>query len=152
MWLSQTAEYALRAAAWLAAHAPEGPVRATDLARGTGIPVPYLSKILRRLVLAGVLQSQKGQGGGFSLARRPSEIRIVDVLAALDAYPEEERCAFGWGDCNAADPCPLHDIWTELDDALRGWAERTTLAGLAAGPSPASRFAATRARRTARRR
>jgi Rrf2 family protein len=152
MWLSQTAEYALRAAAWLAANAPDGPVRATDLARGTGIPLPYLLKILRRLVLAGVLASQKGQRGGFSLARPPSEIRIVDVLAALDAYPQEERCAFGWGDCNAADPCPLHDIWMELNDSVRGWAERTTLAGLEARAVPSGRRAAPRARSARRRR
>jgi DNA-binding IscR family transcriptional regulator len=50
--LSQTAEYALRAAAWLAAESPDAPVRTRDLSRGTGIPEPYLAKILRRLVLA----------------------------------------------------------------------------------------------------
>ena len=63
------------------------PVRASDLSAGTGIPVHYLSKILRRLVLAGVLTSQKGQGGGFSLSRAPEEIPFADILAAVDVYP-----------------------------------------------------------------
>jgi DNA-binding IscR family transcriptional regulator len=50
-------------------------IRASELARGAGIPAPYLSKILRRLVLAGLLLSQKGQRGGFSLARPAVESR-----------------------------------------------------------------------------
>jgi len=134
MLLSQTAEYALRAVVWLAAHGEEGPVRASDLSGATGIPVHYLAKILRRLVLAGVLTSQKGQGGGFSLARPPQEIRFLDVLEAVDAYPSEERCAFGWGDCNAADPCPMHPSWSRLAEAVKEWAHSTTLADVRDAP------------------
>jgi len=68
MLLSQTAEYALRAMAWLATVSGDEPVRAVDLSSATGIPTHYLSKVLRRLVLANLLESQKGQGGGFSLS------------------------------------------------------------------------------------
>ncbi|MBW2295571.1 MAG: Rrf2 family transcriptional regulator, partial [Deltaproteobacteria bacterium] len=68
MVLSQTAEYALRAMAWLATAPTREPVRAKDLSVATGIPSHYLSKVMRRLVLAGLLISQKGQGGGFLLA------------------------------------------------------------------------------------
>ena len=63
---------------------PEGTkIRATDLGSGTGIPAPYLSKILPRLVLAGLLDSQKGQGGGFSLSRPAAEIPFIDILNAV---------------------------------------------------------------------
>ena len=127
MLLSQTAEYALRAMAWLAFERPETPVRARDLSEGTGIPLHYLSKILRRLVLAGLLDSQKGQGGGFSLARAPEEIRFEDILMAVDAYPEQGRCAFGWGACSELEPCPLHSSWSRLSDAVHYWAAATTL-------------------------
>jgi len=128
MLLSQTAEYALRAMAWLVATSPEAPVRARDLSAATGIPPQYLSKILRRLVLAGLLESQKGRGGGFTLAYAPEEIRFVDILEAVDAYPAPGRCAFGWGACNADYPCPLHSAWIQMSEALRSWANNTTLA------------------------
>ncbi len=128
MLLSQTAEYALRAMAWLAAASPEAPVRARDLSAATGIPPQYLSKILRRLVLAGLLESQKGRGGGFTLAYAPEEIRFVDILEAVDAYPAPGRCAFGWGTCNGDHPCPLHAAWVQMSEALDSWANNTTLA------------------------
>ncbi|MCP4007711.1 MAG: Rrf2 family transcriptional regulator [bacterium] len=128
MVLSQTAEYALRAAAWLAANPDETPVRARDLSNETGIPAPYLAKILRRLVVAGVLESYKGVGGGFELARPPSEIPFTEILAAVDAYPGDDRCVFGWGACDPSDPCPLHPAWVQMSEAFRSWASTTTLA------------------------
>jgi Rrf2 family iron-sulfur cluster assembly transcriptional regulator len=131
MLLSQTAEYALRAMASLAT-APKGqPVRAADLSRATGIPAHYLSKVLRRLVLADLLESQKGQGGGFSLSRPPREIAFVDILSAVDAFPTQGRCAFGWGQCDAADPCPLHKSWSHLNERIRDWASGTSLEEIA---------------------
>jgi Rrf2 family protein len=128
MILPQTAEYALRAMAWMASVPDDAPMRARDLSRATQIPPPYLAKILRRLVLAGLLTSRKGQGGGFTLARAPEDIRFIDVLAAVDVIPEEGRCAFGWGKCQESDPCPLHHVWVTIRDQFRSWATNTTLA------------------------
>jgi Rrf2 family protein len=128
MLVSQTAEYALRAMAGLATLPPDQPVRATDLSAATGIPSHYLSKVLRRLVLAGLLRSQKGQGGGFALARTPDQISFMDILTAVDAYPEDGRCAFGWDVCDEVHPCPLHGSWSRLNDQIRAWATGTTLA------------------------
>lgn len=128
--LSQTAEYALRAMAWLATHNDVTPIRTRDLARRTRIPEHYLAKILRRLVVAGVLESRKGVGGGFTLARPPDEIAFADVLAAVDYLPGQERCLFGWGACNPDDPCSLHPAWISMNEAFREWARTTTLADL----------------------
>jgi len=128
MLLSQTAEYALRAMAWMALQDPQQPQRARDMAEATQIPLHYLSKILRRLVLAGLLSSQKGQGGGFLLARPPDQIRFQEILLALDLVTDAEgRCAFGWGTCGEANPCPLHGAWSELKSAMQRWAADTTL-------------------------
>ncbi len=131
MVISQTAEYALRAMAGLATVPAGRPVRATDLSRATAVPPHYLAKVLRRLVLAGLLVSQKGQGGGFSLSRPASEITFMDVLVAVDAFGEEGRCAFGWEVCDEAHPCPLHGVWSRLDESLRAWATSSTLADVA---------------------
>ena len=126
-FLTQTAEYALRAMAWLATESPDSPVRARDLSEGSGIPSHYLSKVLRRLVMAGLLTSQKGLGGGFSLSRPPSEIFFAEILKAIDAYPPRDRCAFGWGACDALHPCPLHESWSRLGEFFGEWATTTTL-------------------------
>jgi Rrf2 family protein len=106
-------------------------IRATDLGRGTGIPTPYLSKILRRLVLAKLLVSQKGQGGGFSLARPAIEIPFIDILNAIDGFPTDGACAFGWGNCDQLSPCPLHDAWSRLNGHIEDWANETNLAEIA---------------------
>ena len=105
-------------------------MRAKDLSVATGIPSHYLSKVMRRLVLAGLLTSQKGQGGGFLLSKPPGEIRFIDILTAVDAYSTDGRCAFGWGQCDETRPCPLHGSWSRLNEQLRSWAEGTTLADI----------------------
>lgn len=130
MLVSQTSEYALRAMAWLASAPTDEPVRSRDLAAGSGIPLHYLSKILRRLVLAELLVSQKGKRGGFVLARPVNEIRFLDILAAVDAYPTQGRCAFGWGECDELNPCTMHDTWTELNGKILSWAANNTLANV----------------------
>jgi Rrf2 family protein len=131
MFISQTAEYAIRAMSAIATLPEETRIRSTDLGQGTGIPAPYLSKILRRLVLAGLLFSQKGQGGGFSLARPAGQISFIDILNAVDAFPTDGRCAFGWGNCDQLSPCPLHNSWSRLNHQLRDWATDTNLAEVA---------------------
>jgi Rrf2 family protein len=131
MLISQTAEYAIRAMSAIATLRPGTRIRASDLGRGAGIPAPYLSKILRRLVLADLLVSQKGQGGGFSLARPAAEIPFIDILNAIDAFPTDGRCAFGWGNCDQLSPCPLHGAWSRLSQQVREWAKQTNLAEVA---------------------
>lgn len=130
MRLSQTAEYALRTMAQLAIDESGAPVRAKDLAESTEIPVHYLSKLLRRLVVAGLLKSERGHGGGFALAKPPGRIRIVDILAAVDAVSSEPRCVFGWSECSDDNPCPLHPVWSQLRESFDAWASRRTLADL----------------------
>lgn len=130
MYLSRTAEYALRTTACLARLGTAGNVRAKDLAPMANVPRAYLSKLLGRLTEAGLLTSQKGHGGGFALARRPSEIRFVDVLRAVDFEPAADHCLFGWDDCDEADPCPLHPLWADLKAAIEEWAQARTLADL----------------------
>lgn len=137
--VNQTSQYALRALMHLAA-APQGaPARARDLSRATGIPRAYLSKIMRRLVTRGLLRARKGRGGGFALARRPEAVRLHDVLQAVGGTLERDLCIFGAGRCDAADPCPLHDSWSRLNDAFDVWTKKMTLADLRPGPRRAAR-------------
>jgi Rrf2 family protein len=124
---SQTAEYALRVLAYMSIENGGHPVRARDLSAKVDIPPSYLSKIMRRLVEAGLLDSQKGHGGGFRIAKPLSEIHFSDILEAVDRDVRPEGCVFGWKTCDANDPCPLHPFWKRLKDDVEDWAREYTL-------------------------
>lgn len=128
--LSQTAEYALRIMAQLSIEDAGDPVRAKDLAETTEVPPHYLSKLLRKLVVAGLLKSEKGHHGGFRLAKKAGAIKLMDVLRAVDAPSAATHCAFGWTKCSNDEPCPLHPVWMQLTESFEAWANRRTLADL----------------------
>lgn len=130
MRLSQTVEYALRAVTYLTTITEGEYVTAVDISRSAGIPVHYLSKILRRMVTRGFLISRKGHGGGFTLVRPLDSIRLHDVLQAVDYRFDSDRCVWGWPSCSSARPCPLHNSWVEVKEAFQNWARKTTLADL----------------------
>lgn len=130
MRLTQTAEYALRVMAFMV-NLPAGvAIRARDLAGPTNVPPHYLSKLMRHLVVAGLIHSQKGHGGGFTLARTPVQITLEEVLLAANVALMDDECAFGWRQCNAVHPCPLHPAWSRLKTATFKWARETTLQDL----------------------
>nr|NIP61150.1 Rrf2 family transcriptional regulator [Gemmatimonadota bacterium]NIR77653.1 Rrf2 family transcriptional regulator [Gemmatimonadota bacterium]NIT86195.1 Rrf2 family transcriptional regulator [Gemmatimonadota bacterium]NIU30020.1 Rrf2 family transcriptional regulator [Gemmatimonadota bacterium]NIU34984.1 Rrf2 family transcriptional regulator [Gemmatimonadota bacterium] len=82
--LSQTAEYALRAALHLARHHEDAPIRVDDVARSLNVPRNYLSKILHELGKEGVLESTRGPKGGFRLAEPPNEIFLARIVGRFD--------------------------------------------------------------------
>jgi Rrf2 family protein len=137
--LSQTSEYALRALAQLAVVQDGKPMRAADLAALTHVPPAYVSKVMRKLVVAGLVSGAKGHHGGFKLARPAGDIRFIEVIQAVDPMPTSEPCAFGWGACNAASPCLLHPAFNGLNARVRQWAEQTTLDVVAHGSLGAER-------------
>jgi Rrf2 family protein len=127
MLLPSTAEYAMRIMAQFAISEDPSPLRAKDLAISVEVPVAYVSKILRKLVVAGLLHSQKGHQGGFVVAKPLHKIRLLDIMAAVDFSFEANRCAFGWGKCDPKKPCPLHPVWAQLSESASDWARRRTL-------------------------
>jgi Rrf2 family protein len=111
--LSQTAEYALRAAVWLASH-PEQAMTTQAIAEGTQVPAGYLSKVLQSLGRAGLVRSQRGQGGGFGLARAAERISALDVINAVAPLERIHTCPLHLPQHRGA-LCPLHQ---KLDDAV----------------------------------
>ena len=126
MYFSQTAEYALRAVVFLSALEEGEAMSGHELSKRTGVPQHYLSKIMRKMVVDGLVESQRGHRGGFHLSRPPSEIRFIDVLEAADGAPMPDRCVFGWSRCDTERPCPLHDAWNEMAEAFRRWGSQNT--------------------------
>lgn len=111
--LSQTIEYALRAVMHLAALPPDHTATSESIAEHTLVPRGYLSKVLRDLVVAELIDSRRGPNGGFVLARPPGRITMLDVVSAVDPLKRIERCPLG--NPMHISLCPLH---RRLDDAI----------------------------------
>ncbi len=109
---SQTVEYAMRAMLHLAA-APDRAQPAGDIAARTSVPHGYLSKIMRELVRAGLVSSQRGPRGGFLLARAPRDITMLDVVQIFDPLERITRCPLGKPGHTVL--CPMH---ARLDSAI----------------------------------
>jgi Rrf2 family protein len=109
--LSRTAEYALRAVVHLAANA-DSCQSGDDLAAATKVPRRYLNKVLQDLVRDELLRSQPGPGGGYSLAKTPRKISILDVVNAVAPLDRIRACPLGLSIHTTL--CPLH---AELDKA-----------------------------------
>jgi Rrf2 family protein len=110
--ISQTTEYALRAVVWLASH-EDRPLTAQQIADATRVPAGYLAKVLQGLSRAGLLRSQRGLGGGFTLARSPGELSVWEVVQAVDPIRRITECPL---DLEMHEKlCALHH---ELDQAI----------------------------------
>jgi Rrf2 family protein len=125
-------EYAIRALAYLAGPAVDRPVRRHEIARAENIPSPLLGKILEKLACSRLLESRRGPGGGFRLARRPELITLRDVVSAIDGLDHFQECAVGLERCADDAPCPLHDTWKGLRTQFMHYLETTTVAQMAA--------------------
>jgi Rrf2 family transcriptional regulator, nitric oxide-sensitive transcriptional repressor len=110
---SQTVEYALRAVVHLAAEAPRS-CTTEDIAKVTRVPPAYLVKVLQGLVQAGIVRSQRGVGGGVSLVKSPKQLRILEVVNAVDPIRRIKTCPLGLA-AHGVRLCPLHK---RLDQAL----------------------------------
>lgn len=128
--LSQTAEYALRAALYMAEHGDAEPYRVTALAEALRIPQNYLSKTMHALARSGVLVSARGKHGGFRLARPASEIHLLEVIRPFDQLEARRQCLLGRPTCSDATPCAAHARWKELADRTTAFFRDTTLADI----------------------
>ncbi len=132
MIYSRPCEYAIRALAYLARYPKKEAAQAKQIAKAEGLPAPVLGKVLQDLVRKGLLESRRGPGGGFRLARRPQLITLRDVVAAIDGLDQFLECAVGLERCSDESPCPLHDTWKGLRAQMMNYLEVTTLADMAA--------------------
>jgi Rrf2 family protein len=128
--LSQTAMYAVRAALTLA-EAPEGTLVTVDEISGQlDVPRNYLSKILHAMARGGVLNSTRGPGGGFRLARPASELTLSDIVRHFDDLPGSSGCLLGRERCSDDDPCAAHDRWKSVSASVQDFFNKTTLVDL----------------------
>ncbi|HZS52225.1 MAG TPA: Rrf2 family transcriptional regulator [Bryobacterales bacterium] len=110
---SRTAEYALRAMVWLAEK--HGlPQTTQQIAAASQAPPDYLAKVLQLLGRAGLVRAHRGLHGGFSLARPPERLTILQIVNAVDPIRRISECPLQL-DAHAVHLCPLH---RRLDEAM----------------------------------
>lgn len=137
MRITAKADYAVRAAAELAAAQPGGlPVKGEALAKAQGIPRNFLENILTELRRAGIVRTRRGAEGGYQLARPAKEVTVADVLRAVEGPlaavqgVQPQDLSYGGAARN------LPEVWVALRASLRGVLEKVTLADLASGRLP----------------
>ncbi len=111
--ISQTAEYALRAVVFLAEHT-QGRWTTQQIAEVTQVPTGYLAKVMQNLARAGVVDSQRGVHGGFTLHKKPEQLTILEVIQAVDPIQRIRECPLHL-EAHAERLCPLHK---RLDETM----------------------------------
>ncbi|MEI7685137.1 MAG: Rrf2 family transcriptional regulator [Planctomycetota bacterium] len=122
---SQTVEYALRAVVHLASEAP-APRTTEEIAKVTKVPQAYLAKVIQNLVQHGVLRSQRGLGGGIALAKKPSELTILEVVNAVDPIRRIHSCPLQLAG-HGVRLCPLHKRVDQALETVESAFAKTTL-------------------------
>lgn len=129
MWLSSTAQQALRAVVCIAGNQDRGPVRVDEIAAALECPRNYLSKTLHILARAGVLRSERGPRGGFALTTGADKTTLAQVIAPFRPAGER-RCLMGLATCGTAHPCAAHERWAKVQRRMNDFFEKTTVAML----------------------
>lgn len=138
MRLSSLADYAVVMLTAAARHAGregvgEARLNATLLAEDTGVPLPTVQKLVSRLAAAGLLESARGTGGGFRLARPASAISLADIVEAVEGPITLTACVDGASqDCCIEENCKVKPHWNVVNGAVRGALAGVSLAHLAA--------------------
>ena len=100
------------------------------LAEAIDAPQNYLGKLLQALSRTGLLESRKGVGGGFRLARDPGAISLREILEPVEHLERWEGCFLGLPACSDDEPCAVHDRWGELRTAYLTFLSETTIASV----------------------
>ena len=137
MRITAKADYAVRAAIELAAHAEdERPTKGEALARAQEIPLKFLENILGDLRQAGIVKTKRGADGGYQLARPATEVTIADIIRAVEGPLAHVRGEKPEDVPYVGSAEALQQVWIAVRAALRGVVEQVTLADVAAGRLP----------------
>ncbi len=132
--MSRLTDYGIVLLTHLAVGRDAGIRNARELSEEAGLPQPAVSKILKLLAREGLLQSQRGIKGGYSLARPAEEITVAAVIDALEGPVALTECTVRAGACEREEDCLAREPWFRINRAVRQTLERVRLSELAGPP------------------
>lgn len=129
MKLTTKGRYAVSALADIAATASGGPVSLSEIALRQGISLSYLEQLFAKLRRAGLVESVRGVSGGYALSAPASDIRVADIVAAVDEEIRTTACEPGAaiGCRGTSARCLTHDLWDELSRQIEIFLSAVTL-------------------------
>ncbi len=129
MKLTTKGRYAVSALADIASTGGDGPVSLSDVALRQGISLSYLEQLFAKLRKAGLVTSARGVGGGYALTAPAAEMRVADIVAAVDEEIRTTACSPGSTiGCNGTSArCLTHDLWDELGRQIEIFLNAVTL-------------------------
>ncbi len=130
LFYGKPSQYAIRALIYIAEN-PETPSLAKDIADRENMPKQILSKVLKDLVGARMLDSRLGPGGGFWMKKPVDKITLLQIVRIFeDIDTSLKTCAIGWAKCSDQSPCGLHHEFKCVRQKVHDYLNTTTLASL----------------------
>ena len=114
MELNTKGRYAVMALADLAKHASGAAVPLSAISERQQLSLAYLEQIFQRLRRAGLVESARGRTGGYVLARPAAEIRVSEIMSAVEEQTRMTRCLDGGAGCLGEERCLTHGLWHAL--------------------------------------
>lgn len=127
MRLSTKGRYGLRAVVDLAVNGQAEAVSISSIAVRQNLSESYLEQLIAKLRKAGIVNSVRGAGGGYVLARRPEEITVGDILRALEGKLCVVECPDNQNDCDKYDTCVTKYVWKRINDSINNVVDTMTL-------------------------
>ncbi|AFL96827.1 Rrf2 family transcriptional regulator [Ornithobacterium rhinotracheale] len=130
---SKTCEYGIRATIFIATQSLDNKrVRLKEIAKEINTPEAFTAKILQDLAKHDLISSIKGPYGGFEISiEQLKEIKLSQIVDAIDGDKIYNGCGLGFKECNKNNPCPIHDKFKKVRQKLKKMLETTTLYELA---------------------
>ena len=129
MKLTNRGKYAVMAMADLASNANNGPISLTEISIRQNISLSYLEQIFLKLKSNRLVKSSRGANGGYVLEKPASEIRLSNIIYAVDEEIKTLNCKKNskWGCNNKSTKCITHNLWDQLDQHINGFFEKVKL-------------------------
>ncbi len=118
MEITRQADYAVRAMVHVGRLPLGSRVSTATISEAEKIPLPFLTKVIAHLVRSGLVTTNRGMGGGVSVARAPQEITLLEILEAIEGPILLNRCLQRQGMCEIEHRCPVHDVWAKIQHSL----------------------------------
>jgi Rrf2 family protein len=129
--LTRRGDYAVRAMLALAAPPDAEPLPVREIAESMDIPVGFLPRVMVDLGRAGLVTSTVGRSGGYTLARPPARISLLEIIEAIEGDSRRRRCVLRGGPCGMDGHCQVHDVFFAAQDAMLAQLATASLADVA---------------------
>jgi Rrf2 family iron-sulfur cluster assembly transcriptional regulator len=131
MELTRKGEYAIRGILYLAQQPPGKVSLLSDIAEATDAPQTFLAKIFQSFAKLGIVNSYRGTGGGFVLARPAAKITLREVVEAVEGPIMPNRCLISDNSCARGKECNVHPVWGKVQEQVIAILDGVTIEELA---------------------